>query len=149
MSELKVGDTFPEGVVFGYVPISPETSDFNSCGMPQQYNASEGKPRRPAPRSPQFTFAQAVQEIANVIVHSEFKNKKVVLVSVPGAFTPTCHVSHVPSYLNNVDKLKAHGVDHVVVIACNDPFVMSAWAKASGIKDSSFFVSAGLLRFPP
>ena len=77
-----------------------------------------------------------------LIGYKEFKNKKVVLVAVPGAFTPTCQVSHVPSYLNNADKLKAQGVDQVLVIASNDPFVMSAWAKANGIKDSSFFVSA-------
>lgn len=66
---------------------------------------------------------------------TEFKNKKVVLVSTPGAFTPTCHVSHVPSYLKNIDQLKAKGVDQVIVIAANDAFVMSAWSKANNVKD--------------
>lgn len=65
----------------------------------------------------------------------EFKKKKVVLVSVPGAFTPTCQKSHLPSYIQNKEALKAKGVDQVVVIAFNDPFVMSAWGKANGIKD--------------
>lgn len=65
----------------------------------------------------------------------EFKNKKVVLVAVPGAFTPTCQVAHIPSYTSNIDKLKSKGVDQVVVIASNDAFVMSAWGKANNVKD--------------
>jgi alkyl hydroperoxide reductase 1 len=71
---------------------------------------------------------------------TEFKNKKVVIVAVPGAFTPTCQASHLPSYINNKEKLKAQGVDQVVVIAFNDAWVMSAWGKANGISDD-FFVS--------
>lgn len=67
---------------------------------------------------------------------TEFKDKKVVVVSVPGAFTPTCQVSHLASYVNRVADLKAKGVDQVVFIAYNDAFVMSAWGKANGIKDN-------------
>ncbi|KAK0390928.1 hypothetical protein NLU13_0431 [Sarocladium strictum] len=106
MPELKSGDSFPEGVSFGYIPIDSENSDFSSCGIPQKFNASE-----------------------------EFKKKKVILVAVPGAFTPTCQVAHVPSYLNNKEELQKKGVDQVVFIASNDPFVMSAWGKANGVKD--------------
>lgn len=76
-------------------------------------------------------------------LYIEFKNKKVVLVSVPGAFTPTCQVSHIPSYINNKEKLKAQGIDQVVVIAYNDAWVMSAWGKANNIKDD--FIVSGLL----
>lgn len=75
----------------------------------------------------------------------EFKKKKVVLVAVPGAFTPTCQVSHVPSYLNNVEQLKGKGVDQVIFIASNDQFVMSAWGKANGVKDDDFVVRLSLL----
>ena len=106
MSELKVGDTFPEGVAFQYIPYTPENGDISACGIPTKYDASK-----------------------------EFKEKKVALVSVPGAFTPTCHVSHLPSYLANIDKLKAKGIDQVVFLAYNDPFVMSAWGKANNVKD--------------
>jgi alkyl hydroperoxide reductase 1 len=42
MPELKIGDSFPEGVTFGYIPIDGENSDFSSCGVPQKFNASEG-----------------------------------------------------------------------------------------------------------
>lgn len=62
----------------------------------------------------------------------EFKGKKVVLVSVPGAFTPGCQAKHLPPYLENVDKLSEKGVDLIVIIASNDPFVMAAWGKVNG-----------------
>lgn len=72
--------------------------------------------------------------------HTEFSNKKVVLVAVPGAFTPTCQEQHVVSYIRNATELKAKGVDHVVIIASNDAFVMSAWGKANGVS-GDFIVS--------
>ena len=59
------------------------------------------------------------------------------MVAVPGAFTPTCSVNHIPPYIENLSKLKSKGVDVVAVIAGNDAFVMSAWGKANGIKDDS------------
>jgi peroxiredoxin len=65
---------------------------------------------------------------------TEWADKKVVLFSVPGAFTPGCSVKHLPGYINNLSKLKEKGVDVVAVIAFNDSWVMSAWGKANGIK---------------
>ena len=62
---------------------------------------------------------------------------------MPGAFTPTCQEQHLVSYLENVDKLKAKGVDNVVFIASNDAFVMNAWRKANGVADD-FIVSFSL-----
>jgi peroxiredoxin len=63
------------------------------------------------------------------------KGKKIAIFGLPGAFTPTCSAKHVPSYLENLDALKAKGVDEVWCFAVNDAFVMGAWArdqKASG-----------------
>ena len=57
------------------------------------------------------------------------KGKKVVIFGLPGAFTPTCSAKHVPSYLANLDRLKAKGVDEVICVAVNDAFVMGAWAR--------------------
>ena len=60
-----------------------------------------------------------------------FGGKKVVLFSVPGAFTPTCSAKHLPGFINNFDKLKAKGVDTIACMAVNDVFVMKAWGESS------------------
>jgi peroxiredoxin len=61
-----------------------------------------------------------------------FNGKRVVLFSVPGAFTPTCSKTHLPSFVANNAAIKAKGVDTVACVAVNDVFVMDAWGKSSG-----------------
>ena len=60
-----------------------------------------------------------------------FGGKKVVLFSVPGAFTPTCSVKHLPSFVDNVDEILSKGVDTIACMAVNDVFVMNAWGKSA------------------
>lgn len=56
-----------------------------------------------------------------------FSGKKVLLFAVPGAFTPGCSLTHLPGYVVNADKIKAHGVDTIACMSVNDAFVMGAW----------------------
>ena len=60
-----------------------------------------------------------------------FGGKKVVLFAVPGAFTPTCHAKHMPSYVAAYDTLRAKGIDTIACVAVNDAFVLDQWAKAN------------------
>jgi peroxiredoxin len=64
-----------------------------------------------------------------------FRGKKVALFAVPGAFTPTCSVRHLPSFVDKAGDLKAKGIDEIVGISVNDPFVMAAWNKSDGSED--------------
>jgi glutaredoxin/glutathione-dependent peroxiredoxin len=63
-----------------------------------------------------------------------FGNKKVVLFSVPGAFTPTCDAKHLPGFVEKAGDLKGKGVDTIACLAVNDAFVMKAWGKAQSVE---------------
>ena len=72
-----------------------------------------------------------------------FAGRKVALFCVPGAFTPTCSARHLPSFLANIDELKAKGIDEVACTAVNDAFVMSAWAKQAGAEGKVTMLADG------
>jgi peroxiredoxin len=72
-----------------------------------------------------------------------FKGKRVVLFSVPGAFTPTCDAKHLPGFVQLGDQILAKGVNTIACMAVNDVFVMNAWGKASGVGDKILMLADG------
>lgn len=72
-----------------------------------------------------------------------FAGKKVVLVSVPGAFTPTCSANHLPGFIDQADALAGKGVDTIACMAVNDVFVMDAWGKDRGVGDKVVMLADG------
>ena len=72
-----------------------------------------------------------------------FAGKKVVLFSVPGAFTPTCSMNHLPGFVDHADAILAKGVDTIACTAVNDVFVMDAWGKDRGVGDKVLMLADG------
>lgn len=79
----------------------------------------------------------------SVSANELFSGKKVVLVSVPGAFTPTCSMNHLPGYVERATDLAAKGVDTIACMAVNDVFVMSAWGKDRDVGDKVLMLADG------
>jgi glutaredoxin/glutathione-dependent peroxiredoxin len=80
---------------------------------------------------------------ANVTTAELTAGKTVVLFSVPGAFTPTCHAKHLPGFVAHAAEFKAKGVDTIACLAVNDVFVMDAWGKASGVGEHILMLADG------
>ena len=72
-----------------------------------------------------------------------FSDKKVVLFSVPGAFTPTCSKDHLPGFIKNAEAIRRRGVDTIACTAVNDIFVMTAWGADQGSEDQILMLADG------
>ncbi len=95
-------------------------------------------------RIPQATFyVMTADGPAEMSSDEVFAGKKVILFAVPGAYTPTCHMNHLPGFIKHAENLKAKGVDTVACTAVNDPFVLDNWAKATGAEGRIMFLSDG------
>ncbi len=76
-----------------------------------------------------------------------FNGKKVVLVAVPGAFTPTCSMSHLPSFVEHAAEIKAKDVDTIACVSINDAFVMSSWGKDQSVGDDIMMLADSAGKF--
>lgn len=84
-------------------------------------------------RLPEATFIRVGPDGPEpVALADKTAGRKVVIFAVPGAFTATCHSAHVPSFIRTKDAFDTQGVDEIICIAVNDPFVMKAWGEATG-----------------
>ena len=93
---------------------------------------------------PEGTLVKVTPDGPEQVKASEFfGGRKVVLFAVPGAFTPTCHNSHMPPFVKRADEFKAKGVDEIAVIAVNDVFVMDEWRKSSDNMGRITFLADG------
>jgi peroxiredoxin (alkyl hydroperoxide reductase subunit C) len=75
------------------------------------------------------------------------KNKKVVLFGLPGAYTSVCSAKHLPGYVNMYEKFKDKGIDKIICISVNDPFVINAWGKENNVGEKILMVGDPFLNF--
>lgn len=92
---------------------------------------------------PSATLKVAAADGMKDVPTDELFRGKVVLFSVPGAFTPTCSAKHLPGFVQNADAIRAKGVSRVVCLAVNDAFVMGAWGKDQKVGDKVVMAADG------
>ena len=80
-------------------------------------------------------------------IENILKNKKSIIFGLPGAYTSVCSAKHLPGYVRNVEKYKQKGVDQIICMSVNDPFVMNAWGKENNVGDKILMVGDPFLNF--
>ena len=75
------------------------------------------------------------------------KNKKIIIFGLPGAYTSVCSAKHLPGYVNMYQKYKDKGIDHIICVSVNDPFVMNAWGKENNVGEKVLMMGDPFLNF--
>ena len=75
------------------------------------------------------------------------QNKKVIIFGLPGAYTSVCSSKHLPGYVNFFQQYKDKGIDHIICISVNDPFVMNAWGKEHSVGEKILMIGDPFLNF--
>ena len=97
---------------------------------------------------PEATFLTMTAEGPTQMTTADvFDGRKVVLFAVPGAFTPTCHMTHLPGFVTHAAALKSKGVDTIACVSVNDVFVLNAWAEQTASGDVMMFLADGSADF--
>lgn len=99
------------------------------------------------PADAKLSYFNADGNMQEVALGTLTKGKKVVLFAVPGAFTPTCSLKHLPGFIEKADELKAKGVDTIACVSVNDAFVMDAWGKSVGADGKVLMLADGSALF--
>lgn len=98
---------------------------------------------QPGDKLPDATLTQMGAEGPEQVSLSDKTNgRKVVIFAVPGAFTPTCHSAHVPSFIRTKAQFDEKGIDEIICVSVNDPFVMSEWGKTTGATEAGLTMLA-------
>lgn len=90
-----------------------------------------------------FSYIDKEDNLLTITVSDLTRGKKVVLVAVPGAFTPTCSQKHLPGFVQRADELKSKGIDTIACISVNDAFVMKAWGENLDVDDKVLLLADG------
>jgi peroxiredoxin len=119
------------------------------CAAPREAIEREGAMTiQVGDRLPAVSLRQLTPDgIKSVSIADLTKGKKVVLFAVPGAFTPTCSEKHLPTFVEQADAIRAKGVDAILCVAVNDPFVVGAWEKARNVGGKVSMLSDGNAEF--
>ena len=80
-------------------------------------------------------------------IENILKNKKSIIFGLPGAYTSVCSAKHLPGYVKNSEKYKQKGVDQIICMSVNDPFVMNAWGKENNVGDKILMIGDPFLNF--
>ena len=80
-------------------------------------------------------------------IENFLKNKKTVIFGLPGAYTSVCSAKHLPGYVKNSEKYKEKGIDQIICMSVNDPFVMNAWGKENNVGDKIIMMGDPFLNF--
>ena len=95
----------------------------------------------------EFFYLNQKSEVKKISTTDIFKNQKVVLLGMPGAFTKTCSAIHLPGYVKNYETAKKKGISKIVCVAVNDPNVMKAWGENQEVGDKIFMIGDPFLNF--
>ena len=95
----------------------------------------------------EFFYLNQKNEVKIISTTDIFKNQKIILLGMPGAFTKTCSSIHLPGYVKNYDTAKKKGVSKIVCVAVNDPNVMKAWGENQSVGEKIFMIGDPFLNF--
>ena len=97
--------------------------------------------------SGELFYLDNTKVVKKIDINSLFKNQKVIIFGLPGAFTAVCSAIHLPGFINNFDEAKKKGITKIICISVNDPFVMKAWGESHNVGDKILMTADPYCKF--